>query len=213
LIPHQALFVTQLLTLWAVLDPVSHLPLFMTATTGLDAAGKRKAAIASVLFAFLILTFFGFVGQVLLHAMSISLLSFQIAGGIILLLFAIHMVLGQATPTHQDGPAMQPRESPLSVAVYPLATPIIAGPGAILSIVLLMDNNRLSFAQQTTTLAAMALALAGLLAIFMIGAVVERIIRAPGIQLLRRVMGLLLAALAVNLVLTALARWLNLPSI
>jgi len=213
MIPDQALFVTQLLTLWAVLDPISHLPLFMTATTGLDTAGKRSAAIVGVLFAFLILTFFGVVGQVLLHAMGISLLSFQIAGGIILLLFALNMVLGQASPTQRDGSAMQPKESAISVAVYPLATPIIAGPGAILSTVLLMDNNRLSVLEQTTTLVALAVALAGLLAIFLIGDVVERIIRAPGIQLLRRVMGLLLAALAVNLVLTAMANWLNLPPI
>lgn len=213
MIPDQALFVTQLLTLWAVLDPISHLPLFMTATTGLDTAGKRSAAVVGVLFAFLILTFFGVVGQVLLHAMGISLLSFQIAGGIILLLFALNMVLGQASPTQRDGSAMQPKESAISVAVYPLATPIIAGPGAILSMVLLMDNNRLSVLEQTTTLVALAVALAGLLAIFLIGDVVERIIRAPGIQLLRRVMGLLLAALAVNLVLTAMANWLNLPPI
>jgi multiple antibiotic resistance protein len=101
----------------------------------------------------------------------------------------------------------------MSVAVHPLATPIIAGPGAMLSMVLLMDNNRYSPAEQAMTLVALATALAGLLAIFLVGGGVERAIGSGGTQLLRRIMGLLLCALAVNLVLSAVAKWLNLPPI
>src|SRR5262245_20534351 len=95
MLPDQQLLITQLMTFWAVLDPISHLSLFMAATAGLERAERRRAAVISVLMAFAVLAFFGLVGQVLLNAMGISLLSFQIAGGIVLLLFGLSMVLGE----------------------------------------------------------------------------------------------------------------------
>jgi multiple antibiotic resistance protein len=210
----QTLFLTQLVTLWAVLDPISHLPMFIGATAGLDAAERRRAAGLSVMLAFLILAAFGLAGQFLLHAMGVSLLSFQIAGGIVLFLFALSMVLGD--PAHaapQEADAATRRDRVTSLAVYPLATPIIAGPGAMLTMVLLMDNNRFAPNEQAITAGALAVVLAGLLAIFLTAHPIERLIRSGGTQLLRRVMGLLLAALAVNLVLNAAATWLKLPPI
>jgi multiple antibiotic resistance protein len=211
----QTLFLTQLVTLWAVLDPISHLPMFIGATAGLDAAERRRAAGLSVMLAFLILAAFGLAGQFLLHAMGVSLLSFQIAGGIVLFLFALSMVLGD--PAHaapqETSDAASRRARVTSLAVYPLATPIIAGPGAMLTMVLLMDNNRFAPSEQAITAGALAVVLAGLLAIFLTAHPIERLIRSGGTQLLRRVMGLLLAALAVNLVLNAAASWLKLPPI
>jgi multiple antibiotic resistance protein len=79
--------------------------------------------------------------------------------------------------------------------------------------VLLMDNNRFSYAGQTLTIASLAIVLAALLVIFLAGHTVERLIGKGGIQLLRRIMGLLLSALAINLVLSAVASWLKLPPI
>jgi len=215
MLPDQSLFVTQLLTLWAVLDPVGHLPLFMGATASLEARDRRRAAVIAVLLAFGILTAFGFVGQYLLHAMGISLLSFQIAGGIVLFLFAINMVLGEghdASPPAPGGSVLT-RERVMAIAIFPLSAPIIAGPGAMLSMVLLMDNNRFSLVEQFETIGALAVVLAALLVIFIGGGLVERVIGKGGTQLLRRIMGLLLCALAVNLILSALASWLNLPGI
>jgi len=167
--------------------------------------------------AFVILAVFGFVGQFLLAAMGISLLSFQIAGGIVLFLFAVSMVLGNASHVidapAKRGNAAARRAAVMQIAVYPLATPIIAGPGGMLTIVLLMDNNRYSHMEQLVTLGALATALAGMLVIFMTGDRIERVTGSGITQLLRRIMGLLLAALAVNLVLSAVATWLKLPSI
>jgi multiple antibiotic resistance protein len=148
--------------------------------------------------------------------MGISLLSFQIAGGIVLFLFAVSMVLGDASHTlkvpARRGAAAR-RDAVMAIAVYPLATPIIAGPGALLTMVLLMDNNRYSHAEQAMTLGALATALAGLLIIFLAGDRIERMTGSGVTQLLRRIMGLLLSALAVNLVLSAVAAWLKLPTI
>jgi multiple antibiotic resistance protein len=89
----QNLLLTQFLTLWAMLDPIGHLPLFLGATGDLSSQERRRAAVLAVVFAFFILIFFGVAGQFLLHAMGISLISFQIAGGIILLLFSLSMAL------------------------------------------------------------------------------------------------------------------------
>ncbi|ARP98587.1 MarC family protein [Pseudorhodoplanes sinuspersici] len=217
MLPDQTLFLTQLLTLWAVFDPISHLPLFIGATPNFTSQERRRAAVISVLMAFVILAVFGFIGQFLLAAMGISLLSFQIAGGIVLFLFAVSMVLGDnshaLTVPAKRGNAAARRDAVMKVAVFPLATPIIAGPGGMLTIVLLMDNNRYSHMEQLQTLGALATALAGMLVIFLAGDWIERITGSGVTQLLRRIMGLLLSALAVNLVLSAVAAWLKLPSI
>ena len=100
----QNLIVNQFFTLWAMLDPISHLTLFLGATSELDRQERRRAAVLAVVFAFFILLFFGVAGQFVLHAMGISLISFQIAGGVILLLFSLTMVLGGAACGHQVAP-------------------------------------------------------------------------------------------------------------
>ena len=218
MLPDQTLFLTQLLTLWAVVDPLSHLSLFIGATADFTGTERRRAALISVLLAFVLLAVFGLLGQVLLAEMGVSLLSFQISGGIILFLFALSMVLGAHTPqqdrkTEADIVAVSRKEMILSVAVYPLAVPIIAGPGSLLSMVVLIDKHRFSLAAQVTTLIALAVALAALLVIFLAGNAIERVIGNAGIQLVRRIMGLILAALAINMVLNAVAIWLKLPPI
>jgi multiple antibiotic resistance protein len=104
-------------------------------------------------------------------------------------------------------------ESAMAIAVHPIAMPIIAGPGALLSMVLLMDNNRYSPWQQAVTVGALVAVLAAMLATFLLGGLIQRAIGAGGTNMLRRVMGLILAALAVNMVLSAFALWLQLPAI
>jgi multiple antibiotic resistance protein len=213
LLDDYTLLVTQLVTLWAVLDPVGHLPLFLGATAALDRAERRRAAVLAVAIAFGILAGFAVVGRVLLEAMGISLLAFQVAGGIILFLFAVTMVLGAAEPAAGQPGAPGERDRVLSLAVHPLATPIIAGPGAMLTVVLLTDNNRHSLPQQAVTLLALAAILSLMLGVFLLGEPIRGVIGPGGPDVLRRVMGLVLAALAVNMVLSAIALWLHLPGI
>ena len=201
---------TQFLTLWAMLDPISHLPLFLGATGDLGGRERRRAAVLGVVFAFLILIFFGVAGQFLLQAMGISLMSFQIAGGIILLLFSISMVLGDPPATRSPADS---RTDPLDVAIYPLATPIIAGPGSMLAIILLTDNNRFTVSEQAITLGVLGVVLSVLLLIFLLGDGISRLIGRGGTNVLRRIMGIIIAAISVNLIVSALAQWLNLPPI
>jgi multiple antibiotic resistance protein len=115
-------------------------------------------------FAFIILIFFGVAGELLLAAMGISLMSFQIAGGIILLVFSISMVLGD--PPSAAKSQLDREGDMLNIAIYPVATPIIAGPGSILAIILLTDNNRFTVSEQATTLGVLAVVLSLLLVIF-----------------------------------------------
>lgn len=207
----QNLIVNQFFTLWAMLDPISHLTLFLGATSELDRAERRRAAVLAVVFAFFILLFFGIAGQFVLHAMGISLISFQIAGGIILLLFSLTMVLGE--PHAAAKSPLEAANSALSTAIYPLATPIIAGPGAMLAIIILTDNNRFTLPEQAITFVVLAVVLAFMLGIFLMGDVISRVIGRGGTNVLRRVMGVILAALSVNLIINALVEWLHLPAI
>ncbi|MGU3495818.1 MarC family protein [Xanthobacteraceae bacterium A53D] len=203
------LFITQFVTLYALLEPISHLSMFLALTGDHTPAERRKLAVLSVLFSMLILTFFALVGQALLHAMDISVLSFQIAGGIILFLFSLQMIF--SGPHQATGP--KDEKSLASFAIYPLATPTIAGPGAMLSVVLLADNNRASFVAQGITVAAVGSVMLILLVTFLAGDLVNRLIGSSGTNLVRRIMGMIIAALSVNLILTALAKWLSLPPI
>jgi multiple antibiotic resistance protein len=207
----QNLIVNQFFTLWAMLDPISHLTLFLGATSELDRTERRRAAILAVVFAFFILLSFGVAGQFVLHAMGISLISFQIAGGIILLLFSLTMVLGE--PHAATKSPLEPAGNALSTAIYPVATPIIAGPGSMLAIIILTDNNRFTVPEQAVTFVVLAVVLALMLVIFLLCDPISRIIGRGGTNVLRRVMGVILAALSVNLIVNALVEWLHLPAV
>ncbi len=206
---HLNLFVTQFVTLYALLEPIGHLSLFVALTGEQTPSERRRLALLSVGFAFLILLFFAVLGQALLHAMGISVLSFQIAGGLILFAFALTMIF--TDPKRPAGLADD--KALMALAVYPLATPTIAGPGAILSVVLLSDNNRHAYGEQIVTVAVVAAMMGVLLVTFLAGDYITRVIGRSGANLVRRIMGIVIAAFSVDVVLTAIARWLHLPPI
>nr|WP_132804734.1 MarC family protein [Tepidamorphus gemmatus] len=197
-------FVTNLATLWVVLDPVSTVPIFLALTPGMAAARRRKLATIAVLIAAAVLMFFIIAGQLLLGALGIPLYSFQIAGGIVLFLFALNMVFGQTKP-QQAQEMSAPADPDASVAVYPLAIPAIAGPGAMLAVVLLTDNDRYSPMQQADTVAMLLAVLFVLWLALLAANPISRVIGAAGANILGRVMGLILAAVAVDNVLKAAA--------
>ena len=202
--------ITDFVTLFVVVDPIGSLPIFLAATATLTAAARLRAALLSVLIAFGVLLFFVVGGQFQLDAMNISLRAFQIAGGIVLFLFAVTMVLG----SEHAQPAGPPRSADVvSLAIFPVAIPSIAGPGAMLAVVLLTDNERLAIADQATTVAALALVLVMQLAILLLAEPIARLIGDGGANVVRRVMGMILAAVAANMALTALGDWLGLPKL
>jgi multiple antibiotic resistance protein len=201
--------VQEFVTLWVVIDPLGTLPIFLAVTTGLDAADRSQAAVLSIVVSFGVLTFFALAGHWLLKTMEISIESFQIAGGIVLFLFALTMINGTS---HSD--TVAPAETnPVEIAIHPLAIPSIASPGAMLAAVVLTDNARHDVPDLMMTIATFGLVLLATLAIMLTGSRLVHVIGRGGTSIISRVMGMILAALAVDLVLGATAQWLHLPPI
>jgi multiple antibiotic resistance protein len=182
----------------AVIDPVTSLALFVGLAGDIPARERKRVAIRSVVYSAAVLVVFIVIGQLVLGWLGIRLESFQLAGGIIFFLFGVQMVFGTgaaATSTTQ--------QSEHDVAIFPLAVPSIASPGAILACVVLTDNNQFSLVQQATTCALLLLVLGITLVVLLQSVRVYRIIGQSGCTLLVRVLGLVLAALAVEMTVDA----------
>lgn len=187
----------EFITLWVVIDPIGTLPVFLAVTAGMSPAARRSVAFKSILVSFLILLLFIVVGQVVLESLGLSLATFQIAGGLILFLFALQMIFGPSKP---DAELME-AEGTTQTAIHPVAIPSIASPGAMLAVVVLTDNDRFALAHQVTTSLIMAVILLITLGILLLANPVYRVIGPAGASIISRVMGMVLAAVAVNAVL------------
>ena len=181
------------LILWATIDPIGTLAIFASITGGLTEAARRRTALKAVLYAGGILVGAVIIGQVLLTAMGIRLVSLQVAGGIILFLFGLKMVFG--TPLMQGSTQGEPGHD---IAVFPLAVPSIATPGALMAVIILTDNHVYPIQVQLATTGVMLLVLLATF-LFMLAVIGQN-----GSAILVRVMGMLLAALSIELVMEAL---------
>jgi multiple antibiotic resistance protein len=195
-------------TLWVVIDPIGTVPVFIAVTAGMSTGERRKTAILATAVSAGVLLFFLVLGQLLIDALGISLLSFQVAGGIILFLFALTMIFGEAKPESDkhaaDADADLPEPDRPSPAVFPLAVPSLASPGAMLAIVLLTDNNRVPLFDQAITAGVMALVLMVALVLMLLAGPIIRLIGNSGAAIVSRVMGMILASVAADTVLSAL---------
>jgi multiple antibiotic resistance protein len=194
--------------LFLVINPFGVLPAFVVLANGLDARAQRRLAGYSVLIAFVVLVFFIIAGDFLLERMGISNRAFQISGGIVLFLIAVEMIRGDAHATSSD-----PTESQLALAVYPLAIPKIAGPGAMLTVILLAEDDRFNLTGTLATIGVVALVLAIQFVVLLASGPISRVIGATGAGVIGRIMGMLLAAFAVSMVLGAVGEWLHLPAL
>jgi len=187
----------EFVTLWVVIDPIGTLPVFLAVTTGLSAAQRRTVALRAVAISFGVLTLFIGLGQVVLDALGLALPSFQIAGGIVLFLFALTMIFGHSKAETEIAEAERVRQT----AVFPVAIPSIASPGAMLTVVILTDNDRFSVSHQVVTASLMGLVLICTLLILLAAAPLHRVLGTTGEAVISRVMGMVLAAVAVDAVL------------
>ena len=196
-------FLQDSLIIWATIDPIGTLAIFTGLTTGLDAAQRRRTAIRAVAYAAAVLVGAIVVGQLLLTAMGIRLISFQLSGGIILFLFGLQMIFG-------SGAANGEKEPGHDIAVFPLAIPATATPGAILAVILLTDNSLYSIPTQAITAAIMLAVLGITLVLLLLATPIMRVLGQGGASILTRIMGMILAAFSVELVMNALGveRWL-----
>jgi multiple antibiotic resistance protein len=196
--------------LWTVVDPIGTVPVFIAVTAGCDAATQRRIAVRSIIIAAGVLLFFILAGRLLLAAMSIELSAFQIAGGIIMFLFALDMVFGVSKPEEHVQLAQRSATQAMDVAVFPLAVPAIAGPGTMMAVVLLTDTHRNHLAAQArTTVILLAVLLITLLLLFAAGRI-QRVIGDGGASVVSRVMGMIIAALAASTVLAGIKAYFHL---
>lgn len=186
------------LVLFATIDPIAALMIFATVTAKVKEAQRARIALRAVMFSTLILVGSAVLGQFILIGMGISLVSFQVAGGIVLFLFALQMVFG----TLQHSFSQAKRGSDL--AIYPLAIPTIASPGAILAMILLTDNHLFSIPVQAATVGVAVLILGLTYLLFRQASRILARVGEPGAELIVRIMGLILAALSVQLIFDAL---------
>ena len=188
---------SKFVVLWAVIDPIGTVPVFISATAERTAEERRRIALIASSTAAGILLFFIVVGEPVLLAMGVPLLAFQIAGGIVLFLFALTMIFGESKPEGET----EMLRSVQDTAIFPLATPSIASPGAMMAVVLLTENQTHTMLDQVATAVIMLIVVAMALGLMLISGTVARLIGSGGACVISRVMGLILASIAATHVL------------
>ncbi len=183
--------------LWAVIDPIGTVPVFISATADRSVQERRKIACIAALAAAGILLFFIAVGEPVLLAMGVPLLAFQIAGGIVLFLFALTMIFGESKPEGETELLRSVQET----AIFPLATPSIASPGAMMAVVLLTENQTHTLKDQLATAVITLMVVAMAFGLMLIAGSISRLIGSGGASIVSRVMGLILASVAATHVL------------
>ncbi len=200
------LFTTAFITLAVIIDPPGCAPIFASLTRGASAAERRRLAIRSAGIAWGILMFFALLGEPLLRTLGISLSAFRLAGGIMLFMIALDMVFERRTERREER-AREIEGTPEAedISVFPMAIPMIAGPGSIASIMLLSARAE-GTVEGATVLAAMtAVILLTLVALLAAGPLMK-LIGAKLEAMITRILGVILAALAVQFVLDGLER-------
>ena len=197
------LFLSAFVTFFVVIDPPGCAPIFAGLTAGATAEHRRAMAVRAVGVAALILTVFALFGEKLLHGLGIELASFRIAGGVMLFLIALEMVFEKRTQRREDRAAKVTPAEAEDVSIFPMAMPMIAGPGSIASVMLLMARSD-GLERSLIVLAAMWLNLViALIALLAAGSLMR--VLGPKIEaVVTRLLGVLLAALAVQFVIAGL---------
>lgn len=183
--------------LLVVIDPIGTIPVFLAYTKRHAEQDSKKIALQACGFAMIILSFFLIAGQFIFESMHIPLEAFQVSGGLVLFLFALSMIFGEGKPERESTLVKTGRET----ALYPIAMPSIASPGAIVAVMLLTDNHRFSALHQSVTLGIVGVVLFITFVLLVLVRHIHRVIGDAGASVLSRIMGLILASIAVNFVL------------
>ncbi|MFK7801389.1 MAG: MarC family protein [Anaerolineae bacterium] len=188
-------------TFFAVIGPIDVAVVFAALTTKNSNKEKRRIALRGVLIGTVVLLLFAFAGNPLLQYMGISLPALRTAGGILLLLVAIDMVFARSSGSTSttDEEEAEAKESD-DISVFPLATPLIAGPGAIGAVILLMSDTAGKPLEIGITIGMLLVLMLLTYLLLLIATQVERILGLTGLQVISRVFGILLAALSVQFI-------------
>jgi multiple antibiotic resistance protein len=204
---------TAFVTLLVIVNPFSVVPIFVSLTQGDSFAAKKKIAKKACLISISLLLFFAFAGDKLLELMRISKEAFKITGGLLLLLAAIKMVLSEsgvrAPEADKEGESAKQ-----DISVYPLAIPLLAGPGALTTVVLLMrEASRTHFHAQLGVIGVIFVVTAISLTSLLLGDRLMRILGDTGTNVLTRVFGIILAAVSIDNILKGVVAVIKLAQV
>ncbi len=201
---------TELLTtfiyFFAVIDPIGSVPVFIAVTNGFSLEEKKATALKAVVVSGIVLLFFIIVGELILDAINIPIPAFQIAGGVVLFLFALTMIFGESKADEEIKSINKVTET----AIFPLAMPSIASPGAMLAAVLLTKNSEFNFWEQLQSSIAMVSVLIVVLVLLLLSNKVYKLIGNGGANIISRVMGLILSSIAANNIIEGIKESFNL---
>ena len=192
-------------TFFTVIDPIGTIPVFIAVTASVSKEDKAKIALKAALISAGVLLFFIVTGEIILNAIDIPLATFQIAGGIVLFLFALTMIFGESKPESEMGKIKNSHD----LAVFPLAMPSLASPGAILAAIMLTENSKHPVSEQLLTAGVMVLVVIIAWIFMRLSAGLFKYIGNGGAAIISRVMGLILSAVAVANVLEGLSTYIG----
>lgn len=195
-----AFLITAFVTLFVIVDPIGLTPMFVALTQGMTQARRRAIAIRACVTAAILLTLFAGFGEAVLGFVGISMPAFRVAGGILLFLTALDMLFERRSKRREDQAEEDHHNDP---SVFPLAIPLIAGPGSIATMILLAGQKP-GLDGLATVLAVMLAVMAVLFVLFLSAGILERLLGKTGINVVTRLLGMLLAALSVQFVLDGL---------
>lgn len=190
-----ALFSTTFLTLFVIMDPPGNVPVFLALTSTMTGKQRARAAFQSVAVALGVITMFTLFGGYIMKFLGISVPALQLSGGLLLLLVAMELLTGKAEEPKPSGKA--------NVALVPLGTPLLAGPGAIVASMLAVEQSSGTWQEWVAIGVAVVAVHLVLYVALRFSNAIHRILRESGTVLITRIAGLLLAAIAVQLMANA----------
>lgn len=196
-------FISAFISLFVIVDPIGIAPVFAGLTQGATDSHRRNMAIKGTIVGTLILVFFALAGKPFLNALGISMDGLRVAGGIMLFIIALEMVFEKRTERKQES-AEKLDEYFEDISVFPVALPLLAGPGAIATIMLTMSNYEENFAAQAAILGALALVMLTTLIVFFTATKVMDWLGPTVNAVLTRLLGVILAALSCQFILDGL---------
>lgn len=195
------LFIHALVGVFVIVNPFGNIPIFISLTSKLTPIERRNAIIKSVVIAAAILLVFALIGQTVFALLNVTLPSLRIAGGMLLLAIAFDMLMGRSPASRID--ESDERES---VAVTPMATPLLAGPGAMSTVMILMNEAATNDMQKMSILVAILLAMAAAFIILINSELIYTVIKKDGSRVLTKIMGIVLATIAIEMVINGLLK-------
>jgi multiple antibiotic resistance protein len=192
--------VVALSAVFFVIDPIANVPIFLTITAADPPAQRRRIALRAAFATWITLSIFALAGGLIFQAFGISLGAFKIAGGLMLLLMSVDMMRAQPSPTRTTAEEQGEARTRDDVAIFPLAIPMLAGPGAIATVMVLMSRAEWRPVRTTAVFVAVALTCAAAWLLMRSAASAERLLPKTLLRAFERIMGLLLAAVAVEFI-------------